>query len=121
MIHYHNTLNDTLIAELRDKKFVITEAQEVLDLIGDLVSRDCTRLIIHDENLHADFFRLKTGLAGDILQKFSNYKVKLAIVGDFSQYKSESFQDLIRECNKGNRIFFLKTLESAMIQLTPKS
>jgi len=31
-----------------------------------------------------DFFDLSTGLAGEILQKFVNYHVKIAIVGDFS-------------------------------------
>jgi hypothetical protein len=120
MITYHRTLNDTVIAELTDNKFIITQAQDILDIIGDLVSKDCSRIIIHDRNFHPDFFQLKTGLAGDILQKFSNYKVKLAIVGDFSGYRSKSLPDFIRECNKGTMIFFLDTLDSAIIRLTPK-
>jgi hypothetical protein len=85
MIKYHKTLNNTVIAELTDDMFIISQAQDMLDIIGDLVSYDCSRIIIHERNLHADFFNLKTGLAGDILQKFSNYKVKLAIIGDFSK------------------------------------
>jgi hypothetical protein len=120
MIKYHKTIKDTLIAELNDNKLIITQTQDILDLIGDLVANDCQRIIIHERNLHPDFFQLKSGLAGDILQKFSNYKVRLAIIGDFSKYKSKSLHDLIRECNKGTMIFFIDTWDSAIAKLTPK-
>ena len=119
MIKYHNTPNDTVIAELTDEKFIISQAQDILDIIGDMVSYDCSRIIIYKKNLHDDFFELKTGLAGDILQKFSNYKVKLAIIGDFSKYKSKSLHNLITECNTGTMIFFTDTLDSAIVKLTP--
>jgi hypothetical protein len=120
MIKYHNSLNNIVIAELTDDKFIISRVQDVLDLIGDIGTCDCNRIIIKETNLNDDFFRLKTGLAGDILQKFSTYGVKLAIVGDFSKYKSTSLQDFIRESNKGNQIFFLKNISSALIRLSVK-
>jgi hypothetical protein len=59
-------------------------------------------------------------LAGDILQKFSNYRVKLAIVGDFIKYQNKSLQDFIRESNKGNTIFFVDNVESAFKRLKGK-
>ncbi|MCK7528774.1 MAG: DUF4180 domain-containing protein [Ignavibacteriales bacterium] len=37
----------------------------------------------------SDFFDLKTGIAGEILQKFSTYNVRLAILGDFQNIKAE--------------------------------
>jgi hypothetical protein len=120
MITYHTTGNDIIIAELTDDKFIITQTQDILDLIGDLVSQDCSRIIIHHRNLHEDFFNLKTGLAGDILQKFSNYKVKLAIIGDYCRYESKSLHDFIRECNRGTMICFVGTIDSALERLTPK-
>jgi hypothetical protein len=118
MIIYHKISESIIIAELKDDNLLIADAQEILDLIGDLVSEDCTRIIIHDRNLHADFFRLKTGLAGEILQKFSNYRVKLAITGDFSRYESNSLRDFIRESNKGTTVFFADNTESALMRLT---
>ena len=121
MLKYHRKRDKIVIAELTDDNFLITQTQDILDLIGDLVSYDCNRVIIHKRNLHSDFFNLKTGLAGDILQKFSNYKVKLAITGDFSGYQSKSLNDFIRESNKGNMIFFVDSLDSALIKLTPDS
>jgi hypothetical protein len=121
MITYHKTPDDTVIAELTDEKFIISQAQDILDIIGDMVSYDCNRIIIREKNLHHDFFQLKTGLAGDILQKFSNYKVKLAIIGDFSKYESRSLIDFIGECNKGNMISFLDTMDEAMMRFTKKT
>lgn len=118
MIKYHTTLNNTVIAELVDKKFIISETQDALDLISDLGNFNCNRIIVRESNLHIDFFRLSTGLAGDILQKFSTYRVKLAIIGDFTKYLSKSLNDFIVESNKGNLIFFLNDLESAFGILT---
>ena len=55
----------------------------------------------------ADFFDLKSGIAGEILQKFSNYRIRLAIVGDFSKYTNKSLKDFIYESNKGGQINFV--------------
>jgi hypothetical protein len=71
-------------------------------------------IVVYKESLGEDFFDLKTGFAGDVLQKFSNYRVKLAIVGDFSVYKSKALRDFIYECNKGNLVFFKTSLEEAL-------
>ena len=116
MFKYH-LLNNTIIAELADENFIINEVQDVLNLMADLGSQRCNRMIIHERNLNRDFFDLKTGLAGEMLQKFSNYNVKLAIVGDFSKYKSKSLRDFIRESNWGNMIFFAEDLQSALKHL----
>ena len=118
MIKYHKTTENTIIAELTDEKFMISQVQDALDLMANLGVFDCQSIIIHERNLNTDFFDLKTGLAGEILQKFSNYQVKLAIVGDFSKYKSKSLQDFIRESNRRDMIFFVDNLESALLKLT---
>jgi hypothetical protein len=105
------------VAELCDEKLVISEVQEMLDIMGDCGANICNRIILKEQNLHPDFFRLHTGLAGEILQKFSTYDFKLAIVGDFSKYQSKSLHDFIRESNKGNRIFFTDNSEDAILRL----
>jgi hypothetical protein len=116
-IKYRKSNNKNLIAELADANFLIKQPQDILDIFGDLMSRDCDRIIIHERNLHADFFDLKTRLAGEVLQKFSNYRVKLAIVGDFTKYQSKSLQDFIFESNKSNFVFFTDNIESAIQKL----
>jgi len=97
--------HDMLLAVLdRDEK--INSIDDVLDMIGNAYYNGCTSLVVYKESLDESFFDLKTGFAGELLQKFSNYSMKIAIIGDFSEHQSKSLQDFIYECNKGNRVFF---------------
>lgn len=90
--------------------FSVTDA---LDLIGEVFSNGCERVIIKKEMLPDDFYLLKTGFAGEMLQKFSNYNIKLAITGDFDNIKSKSLSAFIYECNRSKQVFFKKTYEEA--------
>ena len=49
-----------------------------------------------------------------MLQKFVNYQMRLAIVGDFSHYTSKPLQDFIRESNQGRQVGFWSTEEEAL-------
>jgi len=116
MFTFHK-INDQTIAELTDKNFIINEVQDALDLMADVSYQGCNRMIVYESNLNKDFFDLRTGLAGEILQKFSNYNFKLAIIGDFSLYESLSLRDFIRESNRGNMIYFAEDLQTALLRL----
>ena len=115
MIKFHK--NGKTIAEISEDNQVISEVQDMLDIMGDCGIHDCNRIIIREAGLHPDFFRLHTGLAGEILQKFSTYNFRLAVIGDFSKYTSKNLQDFIRESNKGNRIFFVNDFDEALKKL----
>ena len=56
-------------------------------------------------------------VAGEVLQKFVNYKMRLAIVGDFSHYTSKPLRDFICESNKGSQVGFWPTEEEALAWL----
>ncbi|HQE49580.1 MAG TPA: DUF4180 domain-containing protein, partial [Fervidobacterium sp.] len=60
-----------------------------------LYDTGCERIVINKEAICEEFFDLSTRLAGEILQKFVNYNIKIAIVGDFSKYTSKSLRDFI--------------------------
>ena len=93
------------IAVIRNDKVLISDVQSALDTMATVQNEvDAKHIIIHKSLISEDFFDLKTRLAGDILQKFINYKVKIAIV-EVSMYTSKSLKDFIYECNKGNDIF----------------
>jgi hypothetical protein len=94
---------------------VINNAQDFLDTVFNLPS---SVIVLHEENLHPDFFELRTGLAGDILQKVVNYKLELGIVGDFKKYQSKSLRDFIYESNKTNTIVFTNTVDEAIARLS---
>jgi hypothetical protein len=116
MVIYRD-INNIKIALPAEESFRISGTQDAIDLLGEAGSEGCSRIIIYERNLHPDFFKLTTGLAGDILQKFSNYRCKLAIIGDFSKFKSKSLQDFIRESNKGNTVFFVDDIDIALFKL----
>jgi hypothetical protein len=117
MVTYHN-INNIKIAITDTENLIISCTQDAVDLLGEAGSENCDSIVIYERNLHPDFFKLNTGLAGDILQKFSNYRCKLAIIGDFSKFKSKSLHDFIRESNKGNTVFFVENLNIAFERIT---
>jgi hypothetical protein len=77
-------INGTCIAEIISDHIEISDVQDALDLMADCDYRGARNIIIYKKNIIPGFFDLKTGIAGEILQKFSNYHVKLAIIGDLS-------------------------------------
>ena len=106
-------VNGTKTAEVIADNIIINEVQDALDLMADCSYHNSHKIIIRKENIIPVFFDLKTGIAGEILQKFSTYQVKLAIVGDFSGYTSKSLKDFIYESNKIGRIIFVNSVDEA--------
>ncbi|MFB2120012.1 DUF4180 domain-containing protein [Parapedobacter sp. 2B3] len=111
-------IGDTGIVEVVAAHVIVNDAEDGLDLVGNVYYQGFEKVILHKENILVDFFDLKTGLAGEILQKFSNYRVRLAIVGDFSGHASKSLQDFIRESNSGKLVNFLSSREEAIDRLS---
>lgn len=79
-----------------------------------MLSGDCETVVLRKENFDPSFYELRSGLAGDILQKVSNYRSRLIILGDFSKITSRSLKDFIFESNKRGKVIFKKTLEEAV-------
>ena len=81
---------------------------------------DSSRLLIPGACFPPEFFWLSTGLAGEILQKWTNYQFQVAIFGDFSAYTeaSKSLRDFIYECNRGTAVFFVPTRQEAEERLS---
>lgn len=110
--------NEKRIAIVTGDKKILTDVASALDLIMNVKYNSGTSLIAVDKNIIVeDFFILSKGLAGEILQKFINYKAKIAIFGDFSAYTSKPLKDFIYESNKGNDIFFVSDKSDAIEKL----
>lgn len=111
--------NNIEIAVMRSNEPLITDVASALDLMATVqYETGCDRIILSKQAVCEEFFQLKTRLAGEILQKFVTYHVKLAIVGDFSEYMSKSLRDFIYESNNGKEIFFLPDEEQAVEKLS---
>ncbi len=113
MINYINK-NNQKIAVVSCCK--INSLNDVLDIIATAYHNGSDKIIVPRDVLCDDFFNLRTGIAGEILQKFSNYGVKLAIIGDFDNIKG-ALRDFIYECNSGIQIFFKKTDKESVLAL----
>jgi hypothetical protein len=113
-------IHDEKIAEVVSNEIVVTTVQDALDVMANAYHQGAANVVIHERNIIPDFFDLKTGLAGEILQKFSNYNMKLSIVGDFEKYKSRSLHAFILESNRGNRVFFVPDTQTAKQKLTER-
>lgn len=112
-------INGIAIAEVTGGDIVLHTPQDVLELFGSLYGEEHVHaVVLHEANLPPEFFQLRTGLAGEILQKFVNYRIKLAIVGSFDKYAGKALADFIYECNKGRQIFFVGTRGEAFERLT---
>lgn len=106
-------VNSIGIAELFSDKVEIHNAQDALDIMMNCAYQEALNLIVYKKNLIPAFFDLKTGIAGDVLQKFSTYNTRLAIIGDFEDVPSGSLRDFIFESNRAGRINFLKSAGTA--------
>lgn len=99
---------DTTAVEILSDDVLIRDTRDALDLIGDAPS---DHIILHDHNFSSDFFDLSTRKLGDVLLKFGNYQIKLAIVGDFDKYPSKSLRSFIYETNQYGDFLFLPSVE----------
>ena len=107
------------IAAVESSEILITDVSSALDFIATVsYETGCDAVILNKEAVSEAFFDLKTGIAGGIIQKFVNYRMKLAVIGDFSAYNSKSLRDFIYECNNGKDLFFLDGERDAVEKLT---
>lgn len=114
-----HTVNNKNIAEVISETIVIQNLEDGLDLMGNLYYQGYDAIVLQEKQLNPDFFDLKTKFAGELLQKFTNYRMHLSIIGDFSKYKSKSLKAFITESNRGKQIYFVSSLNDAFQTFKP--
>ena len=108
-----HTIGKAMVAEVAANDMLLTVPEDVNDLLGNAYYQGFDGMIISADKISPRFFDLKTMLAGEILQKFSTFRMRLAVVGDFSVFPSESLKSFIYESNRGNLIHFSPTIADA--------
>lgn len=105
-------------AIVESEDIVITDTQSALDLMATIrYELGTENIAISKDLINRDFFVLSTKLAGEILQKFVNYGVRIAIYGDFSGYTSKPLKDFIFESNRRNSVMFVADRDEAVNKL----
>jgi uncharacterized protein DUF4180 len=102
------------ILELPAEGPLLRTGQDANDLIGEAKSSGASLVVLPIARLDPAFFELRTGVAGEMVQKFVTYQVPVAIVGDTSQLESESksLRDFIYESNRRGSVWFLADKEA---------
>ncbi len=98
---------------------VLHMAADALALISKALEQKADWLVLPASDIAPDFFRLKTGFAGEVCQKFVTYGVRLAIMGDISAAlaKSRPLADFVRESNRGRQIWFVEDMAALKAKL----
>lgn len=110
--------NGRLVAVVSGEEKLITGTQAALDLAMTVkYETGAQRLAIPKKLVAEEFFILSSGMAGEILQKYINYQIKMAVWGDFSRYTSKPLHDFIYESNQGRDFFFVGTEKEAVERL----
>lgn len=99
---HHDTVVLTWSSPLRTER-------DATDVIGDAFGAQAEIVMIPVDCLDDDFFDLSTRIAGDVLQKFVNYQLRVAIVGDISRHleASSALRAFVAESNRGTQLWFL--------------
>lgn len=93
--------------------------RDAVNLIAEASQVGAELILIPAERFDDEFFRLQAGIAGEILQKFVTYRMRVAIVGDLSRHvdASTALRDFVYESNRGNHIWFVANIEELGKQL----
>jgi hypothetical protein len=107
------------IAEVQPDNPRIDTPRAVNDIIGEAFSRRANAVILPESVLDSAFFALRTGLAGEILEKFANYGLRVAITGDISRYlaESEALRNFVGGADHDGQVFFVPDAEAARTAL----
>lgn len=109
------------IREIEKKKYIelisntksLSEENDALDLIALCWEHEANAFMIHYVALSEDFFKLKTKVAGNIIQKFINYAIKVAIIVPQETIQKGRFNEMAMETNKGNHFRLYESKEEA--------
>lgn len=98
---------------------LLATSRDASDLVGEAFSAEAHLVVVPVERLGGDFLKLSSGLAGEVLQKFVNYGLKIAILGDVSAASATSgpLRDFIYESNRGKSVWFAPDMAALEAQV----
>ena len=115
------TINDTpvLVFAVDGPKL---DDRSVNDFLSEAWAVEAPWLAIPLERLGEGFLDLSTRIAGDVIQKFTNYRMGVAFIGDIAPWTaaSQSLRDFVYESNRGSAVWFLRDRAELTARLKPR-
>ncbi|KZX19942.1 DUF4180 domain-containing protein [Rathayibacter tanaceti] len=92
----------------------LSTPEDALALVARTYDGDVGTIVVPVGRLDPEFFRLRSGIAGEFVQKLVNYGKRLVIVGDVTEQVSASsaLHDFVVESNRGDHLWFAATLDA---------
>ncbi|KAA5924544.1 DUF4180 domain-containing protein [Achromobacter xylosoxidans] len=113
-------IGGTRVLQYSETGPALATGQDTNDLISAAWEHEAEWLALPAARVHPDFFRLETRIAGELIQKFVNYRLHCAVVGDISAYlaASKSLRDFAYETNRGRVFWLLEDMAALTARLT---
>ncbi|MFI6230355.1 DUF4180 domain-containing protein [Micromonospora echinospora] len=91
----------------------VATVQDALDLVG-AAFLGAQAVAVPASRLDDEFFSLGSRFAGEVMQKFVNYRLRLVVLGDISRHlaASSALRALVHESNRADHVWFLPDLEA---------
>jgi hypothetical protein len=99
-----------------DSGITIRSLESISTALGHAFGSD--GLLITEKELSPEFFNLRTGIAGELFQKCTNYQIPLAIVLQNPTSYGERFSELVFEHKKHPMIRFFASEDDAKVWLS---
>ena len=111
MPHKFYELHRARVLELAPDETRLRTYNDAVEIVGKSLENRATLIVIPVECLDDDFFQLRTRIAGELMQKFVQYRRRLVILGDISRHLAESsaLRAFVAESNRGKEAWFLAT------------
>lgn len=93
--------------------------QDAVDLVGAAFGHEATVVVVPADRVAADFYQLRTRVAGDVVRKFQMYGIRLVVLGDITAHlaASDAFRSFVHEINKGRDVWFVENEEELAAKL----
>jgi hypothetical protein len=98
---------------LPDDGPAIATETDALDVVGETYGTGAEVVAVPVTRLTPEFTRLASGVAGAVVQKFVNYRLRLVVVGDLDHLGASTgpVADWVREANRGRELWFVADLD----------
>jgi Domain of unknown function (DUF4180) len=110
-----NAAGNSKVIRASELNLMIASMADVSDAVG--ATFGASGLLLMENDLRPAFFDLRSGIAGELFQKFTNYDLRLALVVADSTTHGERFSELIYEHRQHRLIRFFASEADALAWL----
>jgi len=90
------------------------DAAEPAGIVTDCIESGTSSLLLDSPALPREFYDLRTRVLGTIVQRATQYRIRLAVVVPDVDTRSDPFQAFVREANRGEQLFFARSRGEAI-------